>query len=514
MEASIEKPADGLNGECIVLFSGKYSDYKMKVKLVNGKRNGGALIVNDGVPYLNFEYTNGVMTGYVERLNKYGLIDLKGHVINGVESGLFVEYDNSKKVVWRGYYRNGARYSEVVKSEKMKGYYDERSVATGSLLSIAQYNKKLGDKNGRCFEFENSALKRECVYESGMKKHTVREFMNGKMILFDLTGKKVYEGVYYGDMKSGYFCHERMEGMAGFFKEVDSTNQLISVSQYDESNIHRNGKCFELENGELKRVCFYESDQLVRVMMEFNGSTMIEYNSGGKKVYKGEFKGDMKSGFMRSGDGKEYDKDGEIATYSGQWTNGKRNGLGTMYRRGRSIYSGKWMKGLPSILLFVIVGFIVLLFAIIVVVVSVIGANKYNNIRIRDCNELSGFSRFHSNSAKTLSFKKDCACSKIVIGNSYFGKVRLLELDGLDELESIVIGENSFRVGYGERSDGACRIVNCPKLKSIQIGSWSFSDYYSFELNNLPSLQSIDIGVRCYYWAPSFSLTGLIDWLV
>ena len=105
---------------------------------------------------------------------------------------------------------------------------------------------------------------------------------------------------------------------------------------------------------------------------------------------------------------------------------------------------------------------------------------------------------------------------RIMIGDECFGKVRVVELDGLIELESAVIGERSFTIEKdqpwdSERSDGVCRIVNCSKLKSIQMGYYSFGDYHSFELTNLPSLQSIDIGVRCFWWAPSFSLTGLID---
>ena len=61
----MEKPADGRNGGCVVHYSGQYSDYIMKVKLVNGMRDGEALIVNDGVPYIKLEYRNGVMTGNV-----------------------------------------------------------------------------------------------------------------------------------------------------------------------------------------------------------------------------------------------------------------------------------------------------------------------------------------------------------------------------------------------------------------------------------------------------------------
>ena len=90
----------------------------------------------------------------------------------------------------------------------------------------------------------------------------------------------------------------------------------------------------------------------------------------------------------------------------------------------------------------------------------------------------------------------------------------MVELDGLSELESVVIGNDSFRISDKERPYASYRIVNCPKLKSIQIGYDSFYDYHSFELNNLPSLQSIDMGDYCFYWTPSFSLTGLIDGLV
>ena len=90
----------------------------------------------------------------------------------------------------------------------------------------------------------------------------------------------------------------------------------------------------------------------------------------------------------------------------------------------------------------------------------------------------------------------------------------MFELNGLSELESVVIGQQSFRIGSSERSDGSCRIVNCPKLKSIQIAEESFYDYHTFELSNLPFLQFIGIGEYCFLYAPSFSLMGLIDGLV
>ena len=121
---------------------------------------------------------------------------------------------------------------------------------------------------------------------------------------------------------------------------------------------------------------------------------------------------------------------------------------------------------------------------------------------------------FNENSIASFNISNNGVLKRIVIGDNCYGKVRVFDLDGLSELESVVIGQQSFKISSSERSDGSYRIVNCPKLKSIQIGDRSFYDYNSFELNNLPSLQSIFVGAWCFPYAPSFSLTGLIDGLV
>ena len=118
---------------------------------------------------------------------------------------------------------------------------------------------------------------------------------------------------------------------------------------------------------------------------------------------------------------------------------------------------------------------------------------------------------FNKNIITSFVLSNMTSIRHIDIGNNSLTKVRLFELNGLSELESVVIGGSSVRIGNNERNDGLCRIVNCPKLKSIQIGNESFEDYHSFEISNLPSLQSIEIGSSCFQYVPSFSLIGLID---
>ena len=103
----------------------------------------------------------------------------------------------------------------------------------------------------------------------------------------------------------------------------------------------------------------------------------------------------------------------------------------------------------------------------------------------------------------------------IVTGCNCFEQARLCEISGLSELEIMEVGNEIFscckeRVWDDMSLDGCLRIVNCPKLHSIQVGEYSFSDYHSLELRNLPSLQSIQMGEWCFFEAPLFSLVGLI----
>lgn len=108
-------------------------------------------------------------------------------------------------------------------------------------------------------------------------------------------------------------------------------------------------------------------------------------------------------------------------------------------------------------------------------------------------------------------------CKWVSIGDDSLGGIRRFELAGLNELQTVTIGKRSFTYAkYSDtvtsttKTDGVYRIINCPKLKSIQIGDYSFSDYHSFELNYLPSLRSISIGDDCFYWVPSISIIGFV----
>ena len=85
----------------------------------------------------------------------------------------------------------------------------------------------------------------------------------------------------------------------------------------------------------------------------------------------------------------------------------------------------------------------------------------------------------------------------VVIGDNCFKYTLLFSIEGLNWLEYVSIGYRSFSesCGSGSSFEGShFHIVNCPRLKSLSIGSCSFSRYNGFELAQLPQLQTISIG--------------------
>ena len=106
----------------------------------------------------------------------------------------------------------------------------------------------------------------------------------------------------------------------------------------------------------------------------------------------------------------------------------------------------------------------------------------------------------------------------VVIGDSCFQYVQIFSIVGLNWLESVSIGEYSFRDGYGSLLEGSeLKIVNCPQLKSLSIEGCSFFRYNGFELSQLPQLKSVTIKScsgwvqSCFYNARNAVFRGMND---
>ena len=108
-----------------------------------------------------------------------------------------------------------------------------------------------------------------------------------------------------------------------------------------------------------------------------------------------------------------------------------------------------------------------------------------------------------------LNLNRFVNLKSIEIGNDCFGSIQRFQIEGLNRLQRLKIGYNSFTQvkwnDFKNDSDSSiskCRnesksfhILNCKSLKMIEIGRCSFCDFGGeFELRNLDNLESIIIG--------------------
>ena len=85
------------------------------------------------------------------------------------------------------------------------------------------------------------------------------------------------------------------------------------------------------------------------------------------------------------------------------------------------------------------------------------------------------------------------------IGDHCMSYVTTVNITGLTELESVTIGKNSFTKSKNgvlilPYPDRHFYLKNCPKLKSLIISHFSFSDYTVIEIENVDALEEIEFG--------------------
>ena len=85
----------------------------------------------------------------------------------------------------------------------------------------------------------------------------------------------------------------------------------------------------------------------------------------------------------------------------------------------------------------------------------------------------------------------------VSIGNECFFYQDVLNLTGLHSLERVMIGMSSFTKRKNDNGNDANRklyVKNCDALKELKIGRYSFSDYSLIEIENVNSLELIEMG--------------------
>ena len=103
----------------------------------------------------------------------------------------------------------------------------------------------------------------------------------------------------------------------------------------------------------------------------------------------------------------------------------------------------------------------------------------------------------NENTAASLYFTRFTQLKELVIGDDCFMNVDQLNLIGLSKLRSVVIGENSFtkkKNGFGKESNRRFYVKNCPSLRELRVGRYSFSDFVSAVIEGNDALEVIAMG--------------------
>ena len=174
-------------------------------------------------------------------------------------------------------------------------------------------------------------------------------------------------------------------------------------------------------------------------------------------------------------------------------------------RRVRREWCGKNWKWIVSYVIPGLILAIVLYSISISFIVSKLQQNTFLQLKLcvgssitKDMTELVVPSnRCNSRLIETVDLSLFPQLKSIKIGDECFTYVNEVKLIGLSQLEKVVIGKNCFtkaKNGAGNDPDRHFYLKNCERLRELKMGRDSFSDYSVCEIENVPSLEVIEMG--------------------
>ncbi len=197
----------------------------------------------------------------------------------------------------------------------------------------------------------------------------------------------------------------------------------------------------------------------------------VLYDKDNHKVYEG-----FRIGGVNVCYGRSY-SDIERIEYEGGICHGMRWGRGVQYdRSGLVVFDGEWMNDdhLDT--------------CVVITEASALFHNRVEELVVGDgCCNGKEWNRLDLDLVPSLK--------SLSIGDGCFANVSEVRLVGLSELERVVIGKISFtKSGFCSVPDRDFYLKNCPQLKLLVVGNQSFSGYTVCEIEDVDALEVIEIG--------------------
>ena len=285
-------------------------------------------------------------------------------------------------------------------------------------------------------------------------------------------------------------------------------NRVVYRGDYDnDDSLKRDGEgyAYDEESGCVLVHGVWKNDELFQILQEFeNESEMIEYEViegeenvsvlNRRPVYEGGYMFDESVGkYVRCGKGNVICVTSGMAISESGWLNGQ-------IQDSVKLFGGWYVRGREEDSLRDLIIEVHEKKAEIHNEVEWNSLDRYVNeivVSSNCCNE-STIDVFDLSALKYLK--------RIEIGDNCFEQVSTVNMSGWNELESVVIGENSFtrkKNGADNDPNRQFYLKNCPSLKELRMGRYSFSDYSVIEIENVDALEVIEMG-DLNYWSCNF----------
>ena len=418
----------------------------------------------------------------------------------------------------------GKSREEVLKSVMLEGYITmdvAKKTVFGVEVEITTYQGEHCDEylvrevqSGRCSLFYKGILQFSWVENNGIRTGGFIAYEKGKALRSEdwngLGGKE----------------HRRIENCKKGLELVVKGNGVVYRGGLDNmESMRREGRGMEFDekSGRVLRCGVWKNDELFQIEKEFESEeVMIEYavEEGMENasllnrhpVYEGGYVFDEeKREFLRNGYGCEIDMNTGIAVREGTWERG-------VLKESMELFDGWYVKveendpfdwGL----------------IIEDLKVEIHNWNEWKKVNkkvtelvipSKCCNETE-FSLFDVSELKYLK--------SIEIGDDCFENTERVKLIGMNRLESVVIGDRCFtkvKNGKAVLSDRDPNrhfyLKNCGKVRELRIGCNSFYEYTVCEIENVDSLEVIDMkeesGLDWSFWSASLKLKGRLHGVV
>ena len=397
--------------------------------------------------------------------------------------------------------------------------------------NYCMYEVNNGIRDGTAELFENGLLKLRWKMKNGMR--------DGDYVVYD-------KGMRIGEGRWKDYCDCTIEIVGSRWRKLIMIMRVNGAVNYEgefNSLMQRDGMGFAYENGVLRQYGRWKGDEMVEEKQYFTSVTeMIEYANGStsdllthRPVYVGGYQLDEQTGEMkRHGYGRVLNERSGICEYESEWILGeevvskrvlpcsdryqhpseefiseREPKLSSSSQKDDPLSDQAFVESVHQLVDYYDSKYDTVLSSISEESFSLCSLlsspNCLKEITLAD----HSYNDVH---VRVLRIENMCKLTSLRVGAHSFRNVRYFQINEMEALESLIVGGYSFTLTTEgvtrEQQSGVCSISSCPHLQSIEIGSYCFSDYHSFKVENLPALETLYLRNDTFVCTQCFSLQG------